>query len=225
MISAIDNLTGLPARTGVASADNSVLGKDDFLLLLVEQMKAQDPLNPQDPSEFTAQLAQFSSLEQLFNLGSSLQDLTLLSASMNNTSAANFIGREVVTDGSQIAVAGGRASGLRYDLGAEASSVTIHIEDRFGNTVKSISLGPAPKGESRFEWDGVLDNGNPAEDGIYSARVEAVDGAGQSILAQTYRTGLVTGIHFENGITLLEMDGQRIPIADIRSVRILESEE
>lgn len=65
---------------------NQALGKDDFLKLLVTQLQYQDPLNPQDNQQFMAQMAQFSSLEQMQNIA---QDSTL-------TQAINLIGKNVV---------------------------------------------------------------------------------------------------------------------------------
>ncbi|HAA81522.1 MAG: Flagellar hook capping protein [Caldanaerobacter subterraneus] len=64
---------------------NSQLGKDDFLKLLVTQLKNQDPLNPMDDREFIAQLAQFSTLEQMQNMNSSF----------NAVRAINLIGKNI----------------------------------------------------------------------------------------------------------------------------------
>lgn len=66
----------------------SALGKDAFLQLLVAQLQHQDPLSPQDNSEFVAQLAQFSSLEELQNITSS----------MNNSQALNLVGKYVIME-------------------------------------------------------------------------------------------------------------------------------
>lgn len=64
---------------------NSQLGKDDFLKLLVTQLKNQGPLNPMDDREFIAQLAQFSTLEQMQNMNSSI----------NAIRAINLIGKNI----------------------------------------------------------------------------------------------------------------------------------
>lgn len=66
----------------------SELGKDAFLQLLVTQLQHQDPLSPQDNSEFVAQLAQFSSLEALQNL----------SSSMGNSQALGLVGKNVIIE-------------------------------------------------------------------------------------------------------------------------------
>lgn len=85
-----------PALT--AASTGKALGKDEFLKLFVNQLKYQDPLKPMDSSEFTAQLAQFSSLEQLFNINSGLQNLLSFQSSLNNGMVTGFIGKNVRTE-------------------------------------------------------------------------------------------------------------------------------
>src|SRR5512135_3668480 len=83
----------------VQTAAGKTLGKDDFLKLFVTQMRYQDPLNPMDSAAFTAQLAQFSSLEQLTNISGQMKDLLAYQNSLGNTLTTNFIGRNVTFSG------------------------------------------------------------------------------------------------------------------------------
>ena len=72
-IDAITSQSGTSALAqAVSGAGNGALGRDEFLTLLVAQLKNQDPLNPLESHDFTAQMAQFSSLEQLFDVNASL---------------------------------------------------------------------------------------------------------------------------------------------------------
>lgn len=81
----------------VAAATDEVLGKDDFLKLLVTQLAYQDPLDPVNDREFIAQLAQFSSLEQMQNVAKGIEQLTELQLWLGGMSqAASLIGRNVV---------------------------------------------------------------------------------------------------------------------------------
>ena len=82
--------------------DKTTLGKDDFLKLFVAQLENQDPLSPMESTEFTAQLAQFSSLEQLTNANQNLEYLLMYQSSMNNAEAVNFIGNTVKASGNSI---------------------------------------------------------------------------------------------------------------------------
>ncbi|MCL5270409.1 MAG: hypothetical protein M1457_07645, partial [bacterium] len=75
-ISSIASVVSPAITTAQSTAGTGTVSKDEFLRLLVTQLQKQDPLNPQDPSEFTSQLAQFSSLEQLISIGEGLDALT-----------------------------------------------------------------------------------------------------------------------------------------------------
>ncbi|NIS39011.1 flagellar hook capping protein, partial [Candidatus Saccharibacteria bacterium] len=98
----IFNLNGIGSAMGSQQNNSSserILGKDDFLKMLVTQLNYQDPLNPMESTDFSAQLAQFSSLEQLSNIDETLQASLeanyLLATSINNTMAATIIGKQV----------------------------------------------------------------------------------------------------------------------------------
>jgi flagellar basal-body rod modification protein FlgD len=94
------------------------MGKDDFLHLLVTQLKAQDPLNPMDSTAFTAQLAQFSSLEQLQNINSTLGTLNASQAESTNSQAVQFIGKTITAVGDSLEVRNGQSEDLHFSLNA-----------------------------------------------------------------------------------------------------------
>lgn len=119
---AIDPTTGTTATAATAATSptkkaDQVLGKDDFLKLMVAQMKNQDPMNPADDKDNIAQMAQFSSLEQITNLATATQQLA---DSMQMTQTLGLIGHTVsykaidgtLTSGtvSAVDVAGGKPS-------------------------------------------------------------------------------------------------------------------
>ena len=87
------------AQEAMKAASNDSLGKDAFLQLLVTQLKYQDPLEPQDNSNFIAQLAQFSSLEQMSNVASGLEDLAKLVGNIDTSvlvgQLSSMIGKNV----------------------------------------------------------------------------------------------------------------------------------
>lgn len=97
------------------SATQKTLGQDDFLKLFVTQMKYQNPLNPMDSTQFTAQLAQFSSLEQLTNISGQLKDLTVYQNSLNNTLTTSFIGRKVTFTGAGQTASEGTVTGVSFE--------------------------------------------------------------------------------------------------------------
>jgi flagellar basal-body rod modification protein FlgD len=87
----------------------------DFLKLFVTQMKYQNPLNPMDSTQFTAQLAQFSSLEQLTNISGQLKDLTVYQNSLNNTLTTSFIGRKVTFTNADQTASEGTVTGVSFE--------------------------------------------------------------------------------------------------------------
>ncbi|MBI5849230.1 MAG: hypothetical protein HZB31_15005 [Nitrospirae bacterium] len=94
-----------------SAATGKTLGKEEFLKLFTNQLKYQDPLKPMESTEFTAQLAQFSSLEQLFNINKGIEQMLSFQGSLNNGMTAGFIGKTVVAqDG-----VSGKVIGVEFD--------------------------------------------------------------------------------------------------------------
>lgn len=106
-VAAVGSTNTASSQTGSASG----LDKNTFLKLFTTQLKNQDPLNPMDSTAFTAQLAQFSSLEQLYNVNDSLKTLVAAQNSLFSGMAVNLIGKQVtLNDGSS-----GKVTGVSYD--------------------------------------------------------------------------------------------------------------
>ena len=97
------------------------MGKDDFLHMLVAQLKYQDPLNPMDNTAFVAQLAEFSALEQMQNVNATLQSAVLLNRSLNNTLITELIGRNVKALGDGIYLSPSEEASIRYSLSQDAA--------------------------------------------------------------------------------------------------------
>ena len=93
----ITAISGADSTTSASLKQTAGLDKDDFLQLLLTQLKSQDPLNPQDPSEFVAQLAQLTQVEQTYNINSNLQDLLSSQNNITSLSAMSLIGKNIVT--------------------------------------------------------------------------------------------------------------------------------
>ena len=196
----------------------AVLGKEDFLKLLVEQLKNQDPLNPMESTEFTAQLAQFSSLEQLTNMNESLEYLQLYQSSINNAQAVGFIGKTVKATGDSINVKDGISNQIQFDLARDAETVNIHIYDASDNLVKTINCGSFSDGEQSTAWDGTNDDGETVSDGTYTFVVSAADAGGETIEASTYMTVVVTGVTFKEGNAYLLAGDIEISMSDVIEV-------
>jgi flagellar basal-body rod modification protein FlgD len=197
------------------------MGKDDFLTLLVAQLKHQDPLNPSESTEFTAQLAQFSSLEQLQNIDATLNGFEVYQSTLNNIQSSAFIGKTVTAAGSMFGVNGGIPDPIRFDLSHDADSVYVQIYDAAGSFVNDIQAGSRAAGEQQVAWDGQDANGMAVADGSYTFSVMAMNADGSIVSATSYTTGVVSGVDYKSGATNLLINGHEVPISSV--IRIEEA--
>ncbi|WP_136807890.1 flagellar hook assembly protein FlgD [Desulfosediminicola flagellatus] len=213
MSSYIENIsqaaTASAAKTATKDAKtDEVLGKEDFLTLLVAQLQNQDPLNPDDPTEFTAQLAQFSSLEQLFNLNEGMDGLVQAYDSADRLSTLGAIGKEVVYSTSSFEF-DGEPIVMGYKLDGQASEVTLALR-KDGATVAILEGEQLTKGTHYLTWDGTTGGGQPAAPGSYEIILQAKAAEGESVEASPIVRSEVTGVDLdgENGGTLITKIGE-----------------
>jgi flagellar basal-body rod modification protein FlgD len=209
--------TALTSASTSTSSEN-VLGKDDFLKLLVTQMQNQDPMSPMENTEFVAQLAQFSALEQMQNLNENFTEQSALIQSLNNNVAASLVGRTVSISGNQFPLAEEGEVTLGFELAGPAESVTVNIYDGSGEIVDTIGLDDLEAGLHRIEWDGLDSDGDRAAVGTYYSEVLATDADGGSVTAVPFFSGTVDSIAFENGVAYLNVDGMPVALAALWEV-------
>lgn len=211
--SATASTTAAAASTSSTSSA-APLGKDDFLKLLVTQMENQDPLNPSDPTQFTAQLAQFSSLEQLTNINTNLKSMD----SSNQLSELSMLGQKVVAQGNTFQL-GTQGAQLGYELNGAAGKVQLQVQDSLGNTVATIPGSDLSQGDHFVTWDGKDANGKAVPPGSYTLVVGAVDGSGNPMTDATPLVeGTVTGINLDPSGNKLVTDVGTFAMADVKSV-------
>ncbi len=180
--------------SGTKTSAGGAMGKDDFLKLLFTQLKYQDPQNPVDDREFAAQLAQFSSLEQMTNLNTSFGEIRNALEQQGRFSLLQAVGKTARAQGDGlVADAAGNRNGI-FSLSADAASVKITITDGNGTPLRVLNLGAAKAGETVFSWDGTLEGGYKAPAGQYRFMVDAADSAGQAVSSATSMEGTVTGV-------------------------------
>jgi flagellar basal-body rod modification protein FlgD len=200
---------------------STTLGRDDFLQLLITQMQYQDPLNPVENTEFTAQLAQFSSLDELYNINENLKNIELYQASLNNSQAVSFIGKEIEARGDKIQISNGSPDDIQYDLMQHCNEVHIRIYDSNGYLVRNIDKGAETAGSHVEKWDGKDNQGNDLLDGTYTYAVSAVGLDGSRVNVSTYITGKVTDVTFDNGLVYLMVGDKKVTPSHV--VRIKEA--
>jgi flagellar basal-body rod modification protein FlgD len=201
--------------TEPAASQPPALGKEDFLNLLITQLQNQDPLNPTDSTEFTAQLAQFSSLEQLSNVNDNLEQLQNFQASANNSQAVSLLGKEITANGNFLQLNAGEPIGCDFSLNRDAAVVVVNIYDGTGEFVKEFESKDLAAGRQTLVWDGKDKFGNSVKDGNYTFEIQAADANDQSVKVTTFFTGTVDTVTFENNTPFLISGDQKIALGDV----------
>jgi flagellar basal-body rod modification protein FlgD len=213
------------AGSGYKDIQSKILGKDDFLSLLITQLQHQDPLNPTDSVEFTAQLAQFSSLEQLANINDNLSILMNYEASINNSQAVRLIGKEITANGNFLKLTAGESVGCNFKLDGNAALVVVTIYDASGAYIKSLESQDLAAGQHQIVWDGTDKEGNAVPGGNYTFEVIAADADGGSVKTSTFFGGIVDKIMFENNVTYVFVEGNKIALGDVIQVAAPKNQE
>lgn len=214
----IESISASTQKTTTTESASDGLGKNDFLQLMIAQLQNQDPLDPADATEYTSQLCQYSSLEQLINANDNIETLTSSIESGSRTNAASYIGREVTVSGNQVTLSNGTATGANFVLGSDAETVSVNIYDGNSELVDTVSLGDLDSGTHTFTWDGKKSNGADASDGTYTFKVVATGSDGTSVTVAPTFTGTVDSIEFENGNTMLNIGGGSWPVSSVVSI-------
>jgi flagellar basal-body rod modification protein FlgD len=212
-----------PAPKEEAKKPGDVMGKDDFLKLLISQLQNQNPLEPLKDQEYIAQMAQFSSLEQLQNMNSSLsqnmQYNMLLSQTINNTMATSLIGKTIIADSNSVGISSGSGADITFKTDSFAVSGTITITDESGKVVRSLQVSNLQPGDNSISWNGKDDLGNDVASGSYNYQVNLKDTKGQAVGVSTYCTGTVDSVKYIDGQAYLLVDGAYIQLAQVREVK------
>ncbi len=206
--------SSIPTVPSANNPNGGLVGKDEFLKLLVTQLQKQDPLNPQDPSEFTAQLAQFSSLEQLIGVNDNLTSLGSLQGASIQLGAAALIGKSARVLGDRLEVDGGTADTVKFNLSREAEQVSVNVYDSAGKLVEVVDYADGAAGDHAFMWT-AKPGGTAAADGTYRFEVVASDSNDTVIEVATSFTGRVTAVSFERGEAMVTVGGDDYAFGDV----------
>lgn len=141
---------------------------DQFIRMLTEQLKNQDPTDPLDANDMVAQMAQISTVEQLSNNNSLTNDLI---AAVDGIKEINFLslsGKEVTTVVNEFEVGDSNISvdSKFIEDVPEGSKVIVSIVDENGNSVRDIEIDKYSKGDG-WQWDGTDNEGNSVTEGKY----------------------------------------------------------
>ncbi|MCD9030417.1 flagellar hook assembly protein FlgD [Luteimonas sp. Y-2-2-4F] len=197
---------GLTGAAGTADKKNDGLGQADFLRLMTEQLKHQDPLNPMENSAFLGQLAQFSTVQGLQDLNGTVNGFAEAMSTDQLLRGATLVGREVLVPSAKLALGDeGGTSGLVAAPGP--GTVTFEIRDANGQKVREFAATASAAGEVPFAWDGTDAAGQRLPAGQYAvtARHAGTDGTGASL--NTYVRGRVESVSVGSDGLYLDLQG------------------
>ena len=211
---------GFAAETAAgARKEMPQFGADQFITLMLAQIKNQDPLKPLEPAEFLGQLAQFSTVTGIQEMGSSVSDLVGSMRSSQALSGANLVGRDVLAPGDTAVFDGTTPVRAAVEAPDGAERIDFVVRDASGAVVRRAQVQPSVSGVTEMAWDGRADNGAVMPPGAY--RIEALSrfgarGESAQVLLRS-RVDSVTLDAAGGGIVLNTPNGS-LPLGAVRRV-------
>ena len=187
-------------------ARTSTLGQEDFLKLLMTQLQNQDPMEPMDNGEFMGQMAQFSTVQGVTEMGESIDGLVSIYQGQQMSANAGMIGKQALVNGNWAQLEGGKLAGA-IDLTTAANDLRVDVKSETGELMASIGLGSKMAGTQEFSWDGIKQDGTTAPEGNYYLSASAIrDGQATVPAMQVY--GTVNSVQMKGGEVTLNVSGQ-----------------
>ncbi len=213
------NIAANGSSSSAASVASS-LNANDFMTLFLAQLQNQDPTNPMDSYQLAGQLAQFTTVEQLSQATTSLNNIQQYSAGINNGDITTLVGQQVTAQRSEIDVTSGSATTLNYTL-ATPATVSFTIQDADGNTVYTGNPGSQSAGSYSVPWTGQDSSGNTVADGAYTCTVTATASNGTATTVQTTVQGQVYSCNLNGNpptYLLSGSNGIQVPVSNVIGV-------
>ncbi len=218
--STTDALAEFRHKQPAGAGGTGELGKNEFMELMIAQLKNQNPLEPQSNGEFIADLAQFSSLEEMQNLSSTVDSVVGEFRSTQALQASAMVGKTVLasTDVGTLDDSGTMSGAINVPASTGGLRVSIHSAQ--GELVRQLDLGQAGVGQKAFTWDGQDGDGNNLPPGRYTVVAEASYPGGTEQL-ETLMSANVDSVSLGQGaagITLNLAGMGSIALADVRQI-------
>ncbi len=210
-----------PTSAGPAQSKNDELGQEDFLKLLVAQLKNQDPSNPVENGEFLGQIAQFSMVNGIDGLGASFDSVASSLFSNQAMQASQLVGKDILVETNTGVLEADGSVDAMLETSNAASNVKIFVEDESGLIVRTLTLGNIGAGSTKFSWDGLDSDGAQAAAGAYTLRTEGlVDGSLQGLTTQVFSRVQSVAVDRNNTSVSLELAGNRsVGISQVREFK------
>ncbi|MCX6061124.1 MAG: flagellar hook capping protein [Campylobacterales bacterium] len=205
------------AASSTTTNPNSVLGKDDFLKLLLLELKYQDPTAPMDSEKILSQTSQLATLESAENTNKSLATLATSLAASAQYSGISAIGKIADTGSNAITLATGKTSDFELYFPTDVTSGNVNIMDVNGKVIKAMPIGATSAGVAKYSWDGTNSANAKVDAGTYYAESTYTKADGTS---GTSRVGLypIESIKFDSGKTYAKLGSSYIDFSMIKEI-------
>jgi len=196
------------------------LGQDDFLTLMMAQLKHQDPFKPMENGEFLGQMAQFSTVSGIEDMNTSLGQMSSSFTSNQTLQASQLIGQSVLVEDSTAYLKPDSSVEGRYELSASSGSVRMEIMDISGRLVREIEMGETASGRHDFTWDGKNSLGEQLPAGQYTIELTASNGNTREALP-VLLSRKIDSVEFgnEGAVQLNTVDGEVVRLDQIKQIR------
>ena len=195
------------------------LGKNEFMELMIAQLNNQNPLEPQDNGAFIAELAQFSSLEEMQGLNTTVENMASSYQSTQALQASSMVGRSVLVNASSGPTSVAGTIGGVVDLPATTSDLRVSVLNSSGELVNQYEMGQQFAGQVSFLWEGTNKAGEKMPAGQYTIKAEASYG-GKTEQVGTMISANVDSVSIggDSSITLNLAGMGGVPLNEIRQI-------
>lgn len=217
-ITATGDNTALASTTASAKENpKGILGKDDFMMLLLAELQHQDPTEPTDTATILTQTSQLAGLESAENTNKALDNLATSLAGANQFATVAAIGKTADLGSDAIANDEGGSTTFEVYFPSAIQEGSVEVVDGEGNVVKTIDVGTNPAGVYQFTWDGTDTNGSFAESGIYHISASYSDPDGNALET---RLGAypIESVRFEGSDTFVKVGSSYVPLENISEI-------
>jgi len=205
-----------PSKKSQGAGSNK-MDKDAFFKLMLAQLKNQDPSNPLKNHEMAAQLAQFSTLEQMTNMNTTLNEIKGAGKPAEQFQALNLIGKQVAGDSAKITRTEiDKEHEFKFTLPQDVDSAEIRVVNNKNEVIRTFKFSDLKQGENKISWNGQNDRGLNEKAGDYRFVFEGKNSSGQSVNPKTEFTGVITGIGFSMDGPVIQIGKQNVRLKDIR---------
>jgi flagellar basal-body rod modification protein FlgD len=196
---------------------NSVLGKDDFMKLLLLELKYQDPTAPMDSEKILSQTSQLATLESAENTTKSLTTLATALTASAQYAGISAIGKIADTGSNAVVYTKGTSTDFELYLPKDATSGKVNIMDVNGKILRTMNMGATNAGIAKYSWDGKDNTGTELKDGTYyvESTYTATDGASTTTRVGRYP---IESIKFDSGKTYAKLGSSYIDFSTIKEI-------